>query len=35
VDAYTENAVGLEAEYDEELLDNYPFLFKKAYISNL
>jgi hypothetical protein len=35
VDAYTENAVGLEAEYDEDLLDNYPFLFKKAYISNL
>lgn len=35
VDAYTENAVGLEAEYSEELLDNYPFLFKKAYISNI
>ena len=35
VDAYVENAVGLEAEYSEELLDNYPFLFKKAYISNL
>lgn len=35
VDAYTENAVGLEAEYGEELLDNYPFLFKKAYISKL
>jgi hypothetical protein len=34
VDAYTENAVGLEAEYDEDLLDNYPFLFKKAYISH-
>ena len=33
VDAYAENAVGLEAEYDEELLDNYPFLFKKAFIS--
>ena len=35
VDAYVEGAVGLEAEYSEELLDNYPFLFKKAYISNL
>jgi hypothetical protein len=33
VDAYAENAVGLEAEYDEELLDNYPFLFKNAFIS--
>lgn len=35
VDAFVENSVGLEAEYSEELLDNYPFLFKKAYISNL
>lgn len=35
VDAFVEGAVGLEAEYSEELLDNYPFLFKKAYISNL
>ena len=33
VDAYVENSVGLEAEYDEDLLDNYPFLFKKAFIS--
>lgn len=33
VDAYVENSVGLEAEYDEDLLDNYQFLFKKAFIS--
>lgn len=35
VHAYLENAVGVEAEYSEELLDNYPFLFKKAYISDI
>lgn len=35
VHSYVENAVGLEAEYSEELLDNYPYLFKKAYISNI
>lgn len=35
VRSYVENAIGLEAEYSEELLDNYPFLFKKAYISSL
>lgn len=35
VRSYVENAVGLEAEYSEELLDNYPYLFKKAYISNI
>lgn len=35
VDSYVENAVGLEAEYSEDLLDNYPYLFNKAYISNV
>ena len=35
VDSYVENAVGLEAEYSEELLDNYQYLFKKAYLSNV
>ena len=35
VHSYLENAVGAEAEYSEELLDNYPYLFKKAYISNI
>lgn len=35
VRSYIENASGLEAEYSEELLDNYPSLFDKAYISNI
>jgi biotin operon repressor len=35
VRSYLENAVGLEAEFSDELLDNYPSLFDKAYISNI
>ena len=35
VRSYIENAVGLEAEFSDELLDNYPSLFDKAYISNI
>lgn len=33
--SYIENKPGLEAEYDEDLLDNYPYLLKKAYISKV
>lgn len=33
--SYIENKPGLEAEYDEDLLNNYPFLLKKAHISNV
>lgn len=33
--SYIDNKPGLEAEYDEDLLDNYPYLLKKAYISKV
>lgn len=33
--SYIENKPGLEAEYDEDLLNNYPFLLKKAHINSI
>jgi len=33
--SYIENKPGLEAEYDEDLFNNYPFLLKKAKIRNV
>ena len=33
--SYLDDKTGLEAEYDEDLLDNYPFLLKKAYVSDI
>jgi hypothetical protein len=33
--SYIENKPGLEAEYDEDLLNNYTFLLKKAHINSI
>jgi hypothetical protein len=32
--SYIENKPGLEAEYDEDLFNNYPYLLKKSHVSS-